>query len=792
MEKSRSFVGELTEQHRRLLYLIHLYSHPASSGREKEVWIRRIPLLVLIYEGVVKKALDYDYAPRSVVIGKRRIYLNISQEGRDDIDDLREMGFVRGLKLSTAQYQSVTAFQASPEGLGVIGSLSEEDRAAIEGFARCPKCDALLSVVLEGEEFFLVCPAGDFREKSGITDIEDVSYVSSPYLPDHVRSSREPFRSFRHRVSELTGGGTTIRDDLEELIVLSEVRLLVGEWVPFGSNQIVALNDRLGSPERVKGGLFTQLVDDHPTDTQFSIEPGMTEVHVVDFDLTSHVNFEAEINYPEEEGIIQVENFGVHIRHDGLCMYGLEIDGICDRASDHVSLDHLSRLLADIHQDSSQIMSSLLSAYQRSLLDLTFYGASGNRDKFNIILAEKITPHMTADRYMDKESFENELKQVLGDTQSAHDLGSGEILIQGRHGLIFAGASPHAHEALLVDFLGLKGLEIFLNNFFMRSFVLADALKEIRRLIEESEKDPNSIPRARSLLSECSRDAVSMREILAYMSEAHEVWKRRIEREEKRSRADRRLAGLLGLENLLTNCEFRIKDMEKIIEGIDNELVGLRDMTDVISEQQMFRMQEALQSNTRNLEDVTRSGERTGATLKVVEIILAGTLAFDIMDRFTGEWTLMNSPWAKNHIAWIEEEPFAWFAIALLLWVLIAVGLIKFMGWLERRAAPVLVSRLKINRRCDLAKLQAFLSEKRIMTQDNELFAKSHLRKVSWEEPDSLVWGGYCPKVELSYDERNGYILNAFLEVENPGRLRESELNEVFFRELKQRGVFAS
>lgn len=36
---------------------------------------------------------------------------------------------------------------------------------------------------------------------------------------------------------------------------------MVGEWIPFGSNQIVALNERLGALDRCQGGLFTAMVD---------------------------------------------------------------------------------------------------------------------------------------------------------------------------------------------------------------------------------------------------------------------------------------------------------------------------------------------------------------------------------------------------------------------------------------------------------------------------------------------------------------------------------------------------
>ena len=38
---------------------------------------------------------------------------------------------------------------------------------------------------------------------------------------------------------------------------INQVRLLISEWVPFGSNQIVALNEALGSSDRCSGGMFT-------------------------------------------------------------------------------------------------------------------------------------------------------------------------------------------------------------------------------------------------------------------------------------------------------------------------------------------------------------------------------------------------------------------------------------------------------------------------------------------------------------------------------------------------------
>jgi hypothetical protein len=46
----------------------------------------------LIYEGIVANVFDFDYAPQSDLIENRRVWLNISQEGKSDIEFLREEG----------------------------------------------------------------------------------------------------------------------------------------------------------------------------------------------------------------------------------------------------------------------------------------------------------------------------------------------------------------------------------------------------------------------------------------------------------------------------------------------------------------------------------------------------------------------------------------------------------------------------------------------------------------------------------------------------------------------------
>jgi hypothetical protein len=66
-------------------------------------------------------------------------------------------------------------------------------------------------------------------------------------------------------------------------------------------------------------------------------------------------------------------------------------------------VDYLCRVLVDVQQDSSKVIQSCLNKYQQTLMDLMFAGYSDNRDKFNMIFAERIHPLVTAELYYDSE-----------------------------------------------------------------------------------------------------------------------------------------------------------------------------------------------------------------------------------------------------------------------------------------------------------------------------------------------------------------------------------------------------
>lgn len=558
--------------HVMLLYMLSRYAVCARSASENETWIRQTPLLVLIYEGIAAGTLNFDYAPAATVIAQeqrpKRIWMNITQDGKSAIDDLREANLINGLKLSTKDYHSITAFQVSVRGLLLLEQVSKEVKARVDTFIFAPKpyrrellqiryipikdspdadlcgLDANSSApswmfnsssklltsargtqrpatgtededeepAFNEEGRFILESIGYFRY-SEVTETEDVSYVSSPFVPHCVRGADayQQLSSNAHRAIEAAKGQSNIRDTLSEAIVLANPVCLIGEWIPFGSNQIVALNERLGSMDRCQGGLFTSLIDDRPTDTQFEVPPGLTEVRILDYDPVRYINFEAEINFPEDDGIVQVENFGIHLNVDGTIFYGIKVDAILDKRSDRISVDLLSRLLVDIHQDSSEIMDDLLSLYQTSLLDMVFLGDIANRGKFNMIMADQIEPFIPGLEYMDRDDFENELKQVLGDIHCAYDIGEDSVLIVGRDGMLIAGSASKRFEKIFVAYFSLLCREMFLRSFFTRIFVLEEHLKETRQLIFCANEDPNHIAAIRAKLNQATNDLILVR-----------------------------------------------------------------------------------------------------------------------------------------------------------------------------------------------------------------------------------------------------------------------------------------
>mmetsp|Transcript_4406 Transcript_4406/g.13010 ORF Transcript_4406/g.13010 Transcript_4406/m.13010 type:complete len:570 (-) Transcript_4406:1335-3044(-) len=505
----------------RLLYIISKYSSPARKAGEEELCMRYIPLAVLVYEAIIEEILQYDYGPASRPICyngvTRNVWMNISQECVAALEDFIMKGLVYHVKLQSRDFTTVSAFQITDKGQGFLARAPKTITLKVDDFLY--RAGDILQVRFNGQEFEMYTDAG-YCVLSKVTDIEDLSYVSSPWLPKCLRYNDKPFRSMEHRAYEAAQGASAAATEMTSLIYLKNVSLMLSEWLPMGPNQLTYLQDRLGVFGRSAGGLFTAQVDVEPARTRFVCRDTMTRVRILDFSPVEAVNFEAEICEPEEENITQIEFFAINVSVDGSITMGLAIDAVGSSLRDRISLDALCRLNVDVMTDSSQVTGDLLSEYQTTQLRTVYLGQQDTREKYVLFLADAIDPVTRAESYINDSSFLSELRQVVGDVHSVHCLSQNDVVFIGSKGVLAAGDRCRKHEEILVRFLVLQARENFVNALFTRIKVLNSDLGHIRDLISHVEEHPNREFAIRDMLASTANQISLLVELQDYLRES--------------------------------------------------------------------------------------------------------------------------------------------------------------------------------------------------------------------------------------------------------------------------------
>lgn len=774
--------------------MIDLHTKKATDRDGSDRWIRKQPLSVLIYEGIISGIFDYDYAPQSALIETRRVWANVSQEGHSDIELLREEELVSALLVSSKSYKPVVLYQVSDKGQEILKSLSRKEKEVVNAFAHKPDSRELLRTSWDGESFWLESSSG-YKRRSTTTDTEDVSYVSSAYIPQCLRYGGRPTMSNAHRATESGEAGLdSIRDnDLEEIITLNSVSMIVAEYIPFGANQLVQLNNNVGSTERVQGGYISNVIDGDSSGTALELSPELTSVEVLDYTQTNHINFEAEIRFREDPGVVQVETFGISMNAEGTCFYGMQLEAVMNRIKDNISLDHLSRILVDIQQDSSSIVDSVVSQYQRELLDLVFIGDAPNRNKINLIIANEITPHLTAGEYMDKGEYENEFKQVIGDTKAAYDISEQDSLIFGSQGLLVCGPSARNYEPLLCAYLQFTTLDLFLQNFFSRIWILNDDLQASYQIVETIEYDPLALSRSRNRLCTLSKEIIILDQILGYLYEALEMMEIPPEPPEQAGRSLYQRLEISGQSDQLIR---RVKDVKKNLTASQRNLDLLRERVDVESQNRTVQMNLELEKNTKQLCALQASNGDAVRSLKILQTIFAGVIAFDFLDRITGEWTVLDTEWMVGFVdVVIKENVLVWFTISIVAWLLAAYLVSRqtfVMNWKSRGVTTLSIT---LNKKVDTTKLRELIAEKEKTTEERRYEGKKHTVKVTYEEPSPSEWGGSSPSVTLEYDDLNCILLEMIVqynrrEARKDSVLTADEIKQKLMHEFTNKGIW--
>lgn len=383
-----------------------------------------------------------------------------------------------------------------------------------------------------------------------------------------------------------------VKRKLRHIVFLTDPKVLISEWIPFGRNHMIAFNDELDSFHGTRGTLLTDRVDRSPSKSTFETSPILTEVTVKNFDASRYVDFIARVYYPEV--VEQIEEIGIHIEDTGFVLYGTELSEVAGRKPT-IPLDHISRVISDMVQDTSVAMDTLLSTFQRRVLELVYFDKPKDRDKFSVLIANDIEPRLkTAEDYQDGEEKENEINQVVEIAYDFRDLDQEDKLFIGTHGIILISKNHKAYEQLISLYALVQSLSSFQSNLFTKLWTLWDLVKDSRKkLVEMGLK---YLTKAQEELAEYRSDIILIDNITGYMREAVEKTRKNwSELKGKSSKAGQELAEVLEIGKGIEMVEERIDDINNVAEGLTNEIDGLGSLVNVLADH-------AMTNEARNIE----------------------------------------------------------------------------------------------------------------------------------------------------------------------------------------------
>jgi hypothetical protein len=190
--------------------------------------------------------------------------------------------------------------------------------------------------------------------------------------------------------------------------------------------------------------------------------------------------------------------------------------------------------------------------------------------------------------------------------------------------------------------------------------------------------------------------------------------------------------------------------------------------------------------------DASAANERSSASLEVMQIILAGGFAFDIVDRLSGGTLNIVVPdWIET--MWVRpiiSVPMAWWALNMGWLLFVSVCLMRLMAHLGAQALGALSVRVKVNRRVDIEKLNAFIRTRSVNVTDTIVDKEGTRRKMTWDEEDDDLWGGTSPTIEIYFDATHEFWLSVYFQIDTKKTmLREKGLMKVFVKLLGEAGA---
>lgn len=207
-------------------------------------------------------------------------------------------------------------------------------------------------------------------------------------------------------------------------------------------------------------------------------------------------------------------------------------------------------------------------------------------------------------------------------------------------------------------------------------------------------------------------------------------------------------------------------DLKKNIAGSHRLLDVLREMSTSVSESKLFLLNESVDLNTKRMCSLQESNERAAGSLLILQTIFGGILAFQILDRLTGNsWSVSTSAWFSSfYNSAIVNTPMLWFLISLLVWAIVVGITYQYYSGRNYVKAGLTTIRLKMNRKVVMEKLKKFLRLKTHSYEERNYDDANDVVRITYTDNVKKDWGGSKPTITFEYDERNCVLFSITIE----------------------------
>ena len=183
----------------------------------------------------------------------------------------------------------------------------------------------------------------------------------------------------------------------------------------------------------------------------------------------------------------------------------------------------------------------------------------------------------------------------------------------------------------------------------------------------------------------------------------------------------------LHIEHHLGDLKLRVKDLRKLVEGAEGKLEILRLQGTSVNKRLLDVTVSGIDVNFQGLVAATASDARAAIANNVMNIIFAGNMIFDLIDRLDGDDTLgyegVDSGGGGVHWMYVWARPLysapgLWFFINMLWFVLLSIVLTKYMDHLISLTLNARSIRKIMNLRIKLKEFAAYIKTKTLISGD--------------------------------------------------------------------------